>query len=249
MKLLTIAFILFATSLHGQDAIEIVSRYLNKVSNGNVDNWNKIKSIYTESEVYYSQQDFEQKVDFLKSDKAHFHKSYRVSPNQKIDIYEDSTFANKLSTFYFLESKTIILLGNIPPIIKPPPPHDEGFTSDHLPLQIRNLMQKSRSVELLGVKEFPVEGLQCYEIKISAKQGNYVLYINTDTFLLEYYNGRKDGDLSFLIKLSDYKKIEEFLIPMSEYTMRNGVVFHWTSIRKIEINADIDPEIFEYDEK
>ena len=49
MKSLTIVFILFAAPLLGQDAREIVNRYLDTVSNGNIDNWNKIKSTYKEN--------------------------------------------------------------------------------------------------------------------------------------------------------------------------------------------------------
>jgi len=204
MKSLLIVFIVFPISLYGQNAREIINHYLDTVSNGNIDNWNKIKSTYIESEVYYSQQDLEQKVNLLKADKASFHKSYRVPPyNQRIDIYEDSVFTKHQSTFYFLKNRTIILLGGVPPIIKEPAPRDE-FASDHLPQQIWKLLNKSKSIELLGTKEFSIEGLLCYEIKITTKGRNYYLYINTKTFLLEYWNGREDGDLSFLSKLSNY---------------------------------------------
>lgn len=110
-------------------------------------------------------------------------------------------------------------------------------------------MQKSRSIKLLGIKQFPVEGLHCYEIKITGKDRDCILYINTDTFLLEYFNRMKDGDMSFLVKYSDYKKIDDFLMPMSDYSMRNGIVFYWKNIRRIDINAEIDPELFEYNQK
>lgn len=249
MKSLIIVFILLATSLYGQDAREIINRYLDTVSNGNVDNWNKIKSTYIESEVCYSQQNFEQKVSFLKPDKPSFHKSYRVPPyNHKIEIYEDSAFTRLLSSFYYLKNRTIILLGNIPPMIKEPAPRDEFF-SDHLPVQISKLVDKSKSIELLGIKQFPIEGLQCYEIKITTKGRNYVLYINTDTFLLEYWNGREDEDMSILAKFYNYKKVDGFLLPMSDCLMRNGVVYFWKNIKQIEINADIDPQLFNYDDK
>jgi hypothetical protein len=155
---------------------------------------------------------------------------------------------NKLSTFYFLKNKTILLLGNTPPIIKRSFAQDEDYLSDHLPVEIKSLMEKSRSVELLGIKQFPPDGIQCYEIKIATKDRKRLLYINTNTFLLEYWNLLKDGEISFLVKFSDYKRIDDFLMPMSDYAMRNGIVFHWKKIRKIEINADIRPEIFQYEE-
>lgn len=43
--------------------------------------------------------------------------------------------------------------------------------------------------------------------------------------------------------------IDDFLIPMSDYSMRNGIVFYWRKIRKIELNAVMGPELFEYNEK
>ena len=107
-------------------------------------------------------------------------------------------------------------------------------------------MDKSSATELIGIKEFPIEGLLCYEIKITTKGQNYYLYINTETFLLEYWNSNKEGDRSSLAKFSNYKKIGDFLIPMSTSAMRNGSVYHWINNRKIEFNTDIDPELFVY---
>ncbi len=240
---------MFSTPLFGQDAREIVNRYLDTVSNGNINNWNKIKSIYKESVSYYSQQDFEHKVDFLKKDKASFSKSFLVLPHEhKIELYADSAFTNLSSSFYYLENRSILLIGNVPPIIKQPPPRDEFF-SHHHPVEIWKRMDKSKSVELLGIKEFPTEELTCYEIKINAKGRNDYLYINTKTFFLEYWSGNEEGDRSALGKYDNYQKVEGFLMPMSVSSMKNGIVFYWNHTKKIQINADIDPEIFEYKEK
>jgi acylphosphatase len=230
---------------HGQDPREIINRYLDAVSNGTIDHWNKIRSIYTESESYYSQNDFEHKVDLLKPDKSDFMRSFSVLPyNQKIEHYDDSTFTKPLSTFYFLKDKIVILIGNIPPMTREPLPRDEFFSA-HLPVQISKLMDKSRSIELLRIKEFP-GGLSCYEIKMITKERPYVLYINTETFLLEYWNNQEDGDLSILAKFYNYRKVEDLLIPMSDCAMKNGVIYSWNNIRKYQINPDIDPKIFDY---
>jgi hypothetical protein len=249
MRLLVIVSLLFSSSLYAQDAREIIHRYLDTVSNGNINNWNKIKSTYVESEVYYSQRDFNQKFTLAKPDKSNFHKSYSIFPyNNKIEIYEDSSLTKLQSTFYFLKDRTIVLLGNVPPLIKQPQPRDE-FYSDHLPVQISKLVGNSKSVELLGTKEFPLDGLVCYEIKITAKKRKYVLYINTETFLLEYWNGRDDGDMSILSRFTNYKKVDSFLIPMSNSTIKDGVPYFSTVIRKYIINSDIEPKIFNYYDK
>ena len=249
MKLLTLVLVVSATLLRAQDPKEIIDRYLDTVSNGDIRNWDKITSLYRESEVYYSQADFDGKLNLSRPDKANFHKSFQLFPYpQKNEIYEDSAFTHRLSTFYFLKDRTIILLGNVPPMIKTAPSRDK-YASDHLPVQIWKLAEKSKSIELLGVKEFPSDGLSCYEIRMTSDGRNYVLYINTDTFLLEYWNGREDEDISFLAKYYDYKRVDGFLIPMSSGLTRNGVVYFSTRTMKYIINADIDPEIFEYKEE
>ena len=139
-------------------------------------------------------------------------------------------------------------MGNIPPIIRQISKRDEFF-SEHHPVQIWKRMDKSKSVELLGIKEFPAEEFTCYEIKINGKGRNDYLYINTKTFLLEYWNGNEEGDRSVLGKYDNYQKVEDFLMPMSVSAMRNGIVYHWNNTKKIKINADIDPAIFEYKDK
>lgn len=247
MKSLIIVLVLFSSSIYGQDVREIINRYLDTVSNGNIDNWKKIKSVYSEYESYYSQRDSEQKIHFLQPEKPSFCKSYQLVPyRHRIDRYEDSTYTHLKSTFYFLKDKTIILIGNIPPMIKKnPAPHSEFF-SEHTPVFIWNLVNKSRSTELMGIKEFPIDGLLCYEIKITTKAQDYYLYINTETFLLEYWNVNKEGDPTSLVRFYNYKQIDDFLIPMSTSSMRNGFVFHWVNNRKIEFNTDIDPEHFIY---
>lgn len=52
-------------SVWGQEANEIIVKYFNEVSNGNVANWSKIKSVYIESIASYSQQDFEKNLRIL----------------------------------------------------------------------------------------------------------------------------------------------------------------------------------------
>lgn len=248
VKYLIAVCTLFSTAVYGQSAREIVDRYLETVSNGSVEKWNGIKSIYTESQGYYSQQDFEQRIDFSKAGKPNFHRSYRVLPDTyKDEVYEDSTLSRLLMRHYSLKDRSILLIGKMRPIIRPALPDDE-YVSELFPLHIARLLAKSKSVQLLGTKEFPVDGLLCYEVKLSTRARHYFLYINTESYLLEYYSGRKDGDTSFLVRYDDYKNIDGFLIPMLNGMMRNGVVYYWRQIRKIELNAEIDPEVFIYKE-
>lgn len=241
-------FVLWMSPLHAQNAREIVNRYLDTVSSGDIKNWDKIKSTYAESESYYSQGNFDGKVNLLKPEKSSFNKIYTVWPQQRSDSFSDSTFSNLTSSFYFLKDKTVIIIANIPPMIKQPSPRDE-FDSEFLPLTIWKLLNKSKSVELVGLREFDLENITCYEIKIAVKDRVYFLYINTRTFLLEYWNGREDHDTSILVKYSDYRKIGDVLIPMYDCLIRNNIIYFWSRKKLIHLNRDIDPEILKYEEK
>jgi hypothetical protein len=240
--------VLSISPLRAQNAREIVNRYLDTVSSGDIKNWDKIKSTYTESESYYSQSNFDGKFNLLKPEKSSFNKIYTVWPQQRSDSYSDSTFSNLTSSFYFLKDKTVIIIGNIPPMIKQPSPRDE-FDSEFLPLTIWKLLNKSKSVELVGLREFALENITCYEIKIAVKERVYFLFINTQTFLLEYWNGREDNDTSILVKYTDYRKIGDVLIPMYDCLIRNNIIYFWSRKKLIHINRDIDPEILKYEEK
>jgi len=250
MRLLFIASVLWISNSYAQTAKEIVNRYLDTVSNGKIENWNKIKSIYSENESFYSQQNFEQKIDLLKKENSNFTKIFIVFPyNHKHELYADSAFTIPLSTFYFLENRTIILMSNMPPVINPASSSRDEFFSHHVPVHIWKLLDKSNSVELLGIKEFPLDELSCYEIKMNTKGRNYYLYINTKTLLLVYMTGNEEEDRSFLTKFYNYRKVDDFLMPMTNAAIKNGIVYFWNHTRKIEINSDIDPGIFNYKKK
>jgi hypothetical protein len=100
---------------------------------------------------------------------------------------------------------------------------------------------------LLGTKVFESDGISCYQIKINIRRSDYYLYINTETYLLEYWNVSQE-DQSLLTRFYNYKKIGDFLMPMSTSAMRDGIVYKWNDTRKIELNPEIDPKLFVYSE-
>jgi hypothetical protein len=140
-------------------------KYLNTVSGGDISNWEKIKSTYIESKSDFSQGDFDGKVNLLDQSKPSFNKTYTVWPERRIDSYSDSAFSKLMSSFYFLKDKTVIIMGNMAPIIKPAPELDEA-NSEFLPLTIWKLLSRSTSIELVGLKKLFVDAPVCYEVKI-----------------------------------------------------------------------------------
>ncbi|MEX2232237.1 MAG: hypothetical protein WD824_08760 [Cyclobacteriaceae bacterium] len=249
MKFLIVCLLFLSSSVYSQNAREIIHRYLDTVSNGDIDNWNKIKSIYIENESYSSQQDFEKQINFLKIEKPNFNKLFGARRyGSRIESYDDSTFSNLKSTFYFLKDRTVISLPDIAPMITKNSSKRSEFFSEHTPVYIRNLLEKSRATILLGIKEFRGEGIPRYQIKITTRGRNYYLYINTETYLLEYWNVSHEEDESFLTRFYNYKKVGDFLMPMSTSAMRDGIVYQWNDTRKIELNPEIDPRLFIYNE-
>ena len=248
MKFL-IVFLLFLSSfVYSQNEREIIHRYLDTVSNGNIENWNKIKSIYIENESYSSQQDFRKQVNFLKIDKPNFNRFFgALRYGSRIESYYDSTYTNLKSTFYFLKNKTVVSLPHLAPMITKNSRKGTEFFSEQTPVYIRNLLQQSSATELLGIKEFESEGVSCYLIRINTTERNYYLYINTENYLLEYWNVSHE-DQSFLTRFYNYKKVGDFLMPMSTSAMRDGIVYQWNDTRKIELNPEIDPKLFVYSE-
>jgi hypothetical protein len=139
-------------------------------------------------------------------------------------------------------------MGNLPPVKKGVPERDP-YMSRHLPVYISNILAHSKSVELTDVKQLQPAGPSFYELKLTAKGKVYFLFINVDTFLVEYCNLRGDGDRSILVSVSEYRRFDKLLIPMYESSMKNNAAYFWTRKSKLVLNVEIDPAIFEYKEK
>ena len=82
MRIILIAFLAIAVSASAQDPKEIVKKYINTVSNGDIKNWKKISSVYAESIGAYGQDNFENKSDFDVM-RPGFSKTYVVPNKQK----------------------------------------------------------------------------------------------------------------------------------------------------------------------
>jgi hypothetical protein len=137
------------TSLHAQDAKEILQKYFETVSNGDIKNWDTIKSVYIESEGFYSQQSFDGQPDFSGT-KATYSRTYREWPHRlKTEIYEDSTYTRLLSYSLSLGNKNKMILGfkNTPSIVKP----IKDVQWDFNPVHLYKLVKKA-SVKYVGIK-------------------------------------------------------------------------------------------------
>ena len=145
------------------------------------------------------------------------------------------------SKFYFLKDKTVIFVGNMPPIEKP---SKDPFRYQTLPVGIKELMDKASSIKLLGIREFAKDSVSCYEIEITSKDLSERIYINTKTFLLEYTSILQNGEYVSMNRYSSYKKFDDLWFHSKEVSTRNDVPFYWSHILRLELNIPIDPKEF-----
>jgi hypothetical protein len=242
--------ICMTSHMNAQDARAIIQHYIDTVSGGDIRNWNAITTMYEEGQSYYSHNDFEQKTSLVNPDAPSYFRTWidLNADKTKRELFMDSSFEMRTSAFYFFKDKIIILMGTLPPMKRGALDRDP-YLSPHLPVYISNILEHSRSAELISVKQLQAGGPSLYELKLTAKGKEYFLFINVDTFLLEYYNITGSGDRSILAAVDEYHQFGNLLIPMFESSMKNNVVYYWSRKSKLVLNPEIDPVILEFKEK
>jgi hypothetical protein len=110
-----------------------------------------------------------------------------------------------------------------------------------------NYVSKGSKVELLGKED--LKGNSAYKIKLTTASGTEVVYYISDSsfYILENVakmnvNGQ---DIEITTALSDYRKTADgFIMPYASELDFPGLTITFTD-KKIEVNKDIDPAIFE----
>ena len=227
-------FFLIHRESFSQTGREILERYLDTVSNGDVNKWNKIKTMYATSIGYYSSGDFEHNFNLTLSKNLDYKKIFKVWPDhQKEEIYKDSLYNDTPSKFYFLKNKHVIIIGMMSPVETPV---IKSVWFDFFPVKIKDYIDKSKTISFVGIKEIPGK-LACYEVNIVTKEEMHQLFFNTKTFLLEgiYF---PDKDIYWII--SDYKYFDGYLIPTYVASVKDGVIYTWEKFKTFVLNATID---------
>lgn len=226
------------TRVFAQTADEILDHYFAAVSNGDVDNWSKIKSAYIESESSY----FELKPGEISTNSAgpkkKIEKRYRQWPDKSMsELYEDSVL---VSTTYHVGNNHFMVMNHRAPIPIDTRPYEPYFEFD--PILIQHTVEKSTSIRLRGIKK--IDSLHCYDIQVVTPALVWHFYFNTTTFLLEFWNNSVNGDTSNFTKVYDYKKVNDLLIPTAEAKFKNGIMFYSAKVTQLILNAPINPKKF-----
>ncbi len=161
IKIYSIIFFFITTSLRGQNPYEIIQHYIDTASDGDINNWAKIKTVYMESVGFYSQQKFDQSLPDFSEIRPNYEKTYREWPDKsKTELYEDSTYNKFLSATLWLtkKNKLILTFNTMEPIIKP----FNGELWDFYPVVISKMVKESKAVKYKGIKNFITDGISCF---------------------------------------------------------------------------------------
>lgn len=231
----------FSVLCSAQSAKEILQTYFDTVSNGEIRNWDKIRSVYIESVAFYNSQQADASQLSVSPAKSHYYKTYREWPDKlKTEIYEDSLYTKLLSyTLWRGDKKKLVhWFANGPgPTIQ-----IEGVSWDFGPIQFYKRIKGSRSVSNLGIKNLDLNGGSYFVIEVKAKDATFHLYINTTTYLVEY---SMSPDGSSYSRYSDYQIIDDLGFNMSCYTVKDGHILNGYHDKKIHLNYPIDKKVFD----
>ncbi len=234
-------------SSHGQDANQIVEQYLQKTSLGDPGVWKSIKSAYMETVGGYSANNFNATNADPELIAPGYSRNFIVWPDKnKIENYDDSTYQNKVGTFYFLRDQVVILISNLPPMYKSPSP--EPFF-EFLPATIYRITRKNNSVSFVGEEFFKKDSVSYYRIDLTSDGIKFKLYFDKNAGFLRYMQKSNYASEDVMMEYATHKQYGPVMIPSGEVMTRAGVPFYWQKIRKLEINKPISTDEFVYPPK
>lgn len=108
--------------------------------------------------------------------------------------------------------------------------------------------QKGHRIELVGKED--VDGKTAYHLKLIPKEGPEThYYLDAETYLVfkrvsTQFNPMTGSDAEFETLTSDYRDVEGVMVPHSIETRSGGVTYNQLSLTKVELNVEVDPQIF-----
>ena len=227
---------------YSQTGREIVDRYLDTVSYGDVDKWSRIKTFYSTSRGTFGNMypQFGGQV----SGEVSFGKTYKQLPDQmKEESYKDSLFQELTGEFYYFRSKKVIYIGNMPPmeVIG-----DNARFLEFLPATVQRYVKESKSITYNGIKILPGVKSLLHEVEIQTRDEIKRFFFNADSFLLE---AMAFSEVDIIWFYADYKDIDGFLMPMRSWSSNNGNVFSTTEIMSASFDQPMDKNKFKLKSK
>ncbi|MBS1556140.1 MAG: hypothetical protein JSU09_14565 [Bacteroidetes bacterium] len=230
------------TFSQAQNGKEIVDKYLDTVSSGDIGKWHRIKTFYSTDVGYFSTEKFKQGFGIPNKDKISYKRVFQCWPyKKKEELYSDSLFQNLTSSFYYFKNKKVIFLGNMPPmeVIG-----DNSIFFDFPPTIVEKFIEGSTHIKYVGIDNIANSTSTFYKVDVKTKNGDYrSLFFDTQTFLLRAIYIPEENVYWIY---SNYKVIDGYLIATVMEIMNDGVVFSRTIYKTIEFNKPIEDNIFKY---
>jgi hypothetical protein len=158
----------------------------------------------------------------------------------KDELYSDSLFNDLIGEFYFFKDKKFIFLGNMAPMEVS---GDNSMFFDFLPMTVQKHMKDSKAITYNGIKTLPGLKSSLHEVEIQGKDNIRMFFFNTDSFLLEAIMFPEANIFWFY---SDYRDIDDYLMPMTSGSSNNGHVFSTNHITSMSFNQPIDKSKFKF---
>jgi hypothetical protein len=240
-QILICVFLFFSSLSFAQTAEDILHRYLDTVSYGDIAKWSRIKTLYATTIIYFDADAFQSRIGLLNSVEASYKKIYKIWPDrQKEELYQDSAYAGSPSKFYYLKNKHVIILNNGMPPMETPAKTFVQF--EFYPVRVQAYIQQAKEIKLNSIKRIPGKASEYFEILIKTQDDSHYLLINTDTYLLE---GIFFPETNTYWTLADYKTFDGYLIPTRYYDVKNGIVVSTQIFTSFRLNVPIDVKIFD----
>ncbi|MCX6147584.1 MAG: outer membrane lipoprotein-sorting protein [Candidatus Kapabacteria bacterium] len=237
-SVLIIFLLLFAVSLQAIETIESVIQKHNIARGGiekiaKIQNWifqsesnNKLTNIISPATTYYKNNKFKIDIEINKKKSITAWDGlalWTINPMSKSDkptIVPKSEERNYIAQMS--QQRDVITIG---------------------PLQDYVLRGAKPSLE----REEKLDGLDCYKIKMSLKDGDIFIWLHKTDFMIYKVEAEikaKDKKEKIMILLSSYKKIDGFLLPYKFETFIGKQSFSVVNIKEIKVNPKIDDKIF-----
>ena len=229
--------LLFTLTASGQE--DILRKCIDTLSNNDITNWNKIKSLKATSVSFYSANGYQTGIEDF-GDPLIYTILYKRWPDkQKEELYSDSLHTNLTSEFFFIGNTRTIFMGNLPPIKVET---DKTRAFDFYPVKIHNYILESKAIRSYGLTILPGKQTECYDIEIETKKEKHRFLINSKTFLLEAIFF---PEMKIYWYISEYQIFDGYLIPTYILGVKDGVVYEWKKYKSFEFNTNIEQSKFE----
>lgn len=224
-------------SVQAQNVDKILARYYEKT--GGLDNWKKFKTMKTTVKVIQQAMEFpgvllqkrpdKQRID-IDFQGQKFIQAYNGKEGWMLNPFLQMTEPKKMTEEELTELEDQIAV-------------DEPFI---------DYRKKGHKVELEGTE--PIEGTECYKVKLTKKNGNS-----------HYYFFDKENSLLFMVRrnilagpmkgqagetyVSDYKPAGDLLLPHMVVNKFQGQVAVQIKVESYEVDPEIEDSVFDFPAK